>query len=263
MAVTLGRWEGELAHRGDPANPLVIKTPIKPSPRGGSGTFLAADGDGEQWWVKPLNNKQDERVTVTEAIVAAVGALLGAPVCDSAIVFLPPEIEGWEFRSGAMIESGYAHASRGVASAVEHRSLQYRERDDNARRHVGVFAVYDWCWGGDEQWLYAEPEDRKLYSHDHGWYLPETGPTWDVDALVARVGEAHMASWSPSGLDSAVIAACAQRLRTLTHDELVAALSGIPKSWPVSDLELERVGWFLESRAPEVAARLESMRGAS
>ena len=149
-----------------------------------------------------------------------------------------------------------------VASAVEHRSLQYRERDDNARRHVGVFAVYDWCWGGDEQWLYAEPEDRKLYSHDHGWYLPETGATWDVDALVTRVGEAHVASWSPSGLDSAVIAACAQRLRTLTHDELVAALSGIPKSWPVSDLELERVGWFLESRAPEVAARLESMGGA-
>ena len=262
MAVDFDKWEGNLAGRDDPLNPAVIKVPIKPSPRGGSGTFLAADGDGEQWWVKPLNNKQDERVTVTEAIVAAVGALIDAPVCDSAIVFLPPEIEGWEFRPGSKIERGYAHASRAVTDAVEDRSLRHRERDDNAQRHVGAFAIYDWCWGGDEQWLYAEPEDRKLYSHDHGWYLPETGPTWDVEALVNRVGEPHKASWSPKGLDSAEIAACAERLQTPKHDELVATLSGIPKSWPVSDLELERVGWFLESRAPEVAARLESMRGA-
>lgn len=262
MAVKFERWERELARRVDPVDPPVIKIPIKRSPRGGSGTFLAADGVGEQWWVKPLNNLQDARVTVTEAIVASVGALICAPVCDSDIVCLPPEIEGWEFRPGSVIESGYAHASRAVANAVEDRFLQYRENDDNARRHVGVFAVYDWCWGGDEQWLYAVSEDRKLYSHDHGWYLPETGATWDVGALVTHVSVPHMAEWSPSGLDSAVIAACADRLRTLTHDELVGALSGIPKSWPVSDLELERVGWFLESRAPAVAARLESMGGA-
>lgn len=219
--------------------------------------------DGTQWWVKPLNNNQHPRVTITEAIVAAAGALIGAPVCDAAVVFLPREIAGWEFRPGRRIESGFAHASRGIASAVEHRSLQHRERDDNARRHVGVFALYDWCWGGDEQWLYAEPEDRKLYSHDHGWYLPETGPTWDVNALVARVGEAHEPGWSPTGLDPEVITEYAQRLRTLTHDELVATLRGIPQSWPVSDSELAGVGWFLETRAGEVADRLESMRGES
>ena len=146
---------------------------------------------------------------------------------------------------------------------VEHRSLKHRERDDNARRHVGVFALYDWCWGGDEQWLYAEPEDRKLYSHDHGWYLPETGSTWDANTLVARVGEAHMAGWSPTGLDPTAVEEFAQRLRKLTHYELVTILRGIPQSWPVSDSELARVGWFLETRAGEVADRLESMRGES
>lgn len=247
--------------RGAPVDPPVITVPLKPSPRGGSGTFLAADSDGEQWWVKPLNNNQGERVAVTEAVVGAAGALVGAPVCDSAIVFLPPEIEGWEFRRGTGIRSGYAHASRAVDSAVERRSLLYRDHDDNARRHVGVFAIYDWCWGGDDQWLYAETEDRMLYSHDHGWYLPETGPTWSIDALISRVREAHVASWPPTGLDPEVIAACAECLRTLLYDDLLSALSGIPDSWPVRDLELERVGWFLESRAPEVADRLESIGG--
>ena len=263
MAVEFDTWSGVVAGRGDPVDPPVIEVPIKPSPRGGSGTFLAADQDGNQWWVKPLNNNQGERVTVTEAIVAAVGALIDAPVCDSAIVFLPPEIEGWEFRAGSAIESGFAHASRGVANAVEDRALKYRERDDNPRRHVGVFAIYDWCWGGDDQWLYAEPEDRKLYSHDHGWYLPETGATWDNAALIAQVMEAHLAGWPPDGLDADEISACAERLRNLQQGDLATALRTIPESWPVSDDELERVGWFLESRAAGVAARLESMGGAS
>jgi len=222
---------------------------------------LAADSNGDHWWVKPLNNDQGERVTVTEAIVAAAGALVSAPVCDSAIVFLPPEIEGWEFRPGSKIMSGYAHASRGVANALEHRELLYRDRNDNARRHVGVFAIYDWCWGGDDQWLYAETEDRMLYSHDHGWYLPETGPTWNIDALISKVRQAHTARWPAAGLNAEVIAGCAERLRELTRAELLSALSGIPDSWPVSDLELERVGWFLENRASGVADRLESIGG--
>ena len=238
-----------------------MEIPIKPSPKGGSGAFFAADSERRQWWVKPLNNNQDARVTVTEAIVAAVGSLIGAPVCDSSVVLLPAEIAGWEFRPGLSIQEGYAHGSRHVANAVEYRSLRDRERDDNAKRHVGVFALYDWCWGGDDQWLYAELEDAKLYSHDHGWYLPETGATWDIGALIARAHEAHVAPWATAGLDAAEIADCAQRLRALQHEELAAVLRGIPTSWPVSNDELARVGWFLENRAPSVAARLESMGG--
>ena len=259
MAAAFDEWEDELDDRGDPTGLPVIEIPIKPSPRGGSGTFLAADSQRQQWWVKPLNNKQDARVTVTEAIVAATGALIDAPVCESSIVSLPAEIAGWEFRPGSSIQEGYAHASRHVANAVEYRSLRDRERDDNAKRHVGVFALYDWCWGGDDQWLYAELEDGKLYSHDHGWYLPETGATWDINALVRRANEAHMAPWATTGLDAEEISDCSQRLRALTHEELANVLRKIPQSWPVSNSELARVGWFLENRAPSVATRLESI----
>ncbi len=206
-----------------------------------------------------MNNRQGERTTVTEAIVAAVGKLIEAPICECEIVFLPPEIEGWEFCPGFQIESGFAHASRAVTSAIEYKSLKYRDRDENAQRHVGAFALYDWCWGGDDQWLYAEPEDRKLYSHDHGYYLPETGTTWCIDALISRVSDPHTAKWPRDGLDQSEIGAYAQRLKALEHENLATALQAIPTCWPVSDEELERVGWFLESRAPEVARRLARM----
>ena len=239
----------------------MIELPIKPSPRGGSGTFLAADHDGVQWWVKPLNNQQGPLVPVTEQLVAGAGRLIGAPVCETAVARLPAEIAGWEFRSGALIEPGYAHASRAVETASEENQLLYRDRDDNRRRHAGVYAVYDWCWGGDDQWLYAEAEDRQLYSHDHGWYLPETGPSWDEASLSVHVDEAHQAMWPSNELDGDELTRLAGRLRSLTRDDLVVLVRRVPASWPVGDTDLETLGWFLERRASAVADRLESMRG--
>lgn len=252
-------WEGSLGNRQGPRNARVIKLPLQRSTEGGTGAFLAADQDGEQWWIKPLNNGQAERTTVTETIVGAAGHLIGAPVCESAVVYLPAEIEGYEFQRGRTLEQGFAHASRHVDGVISSRHLRDRNRDDNSRRHAGVFAIYDWCWGGDDQWLYAEPEGGKLYSHDHGWYLPGPLGTWSIRTLVESVDLPHAAGWPPAGLDRSEVQTYAQRLRDLAHDCLVAALSGIPDDWPVSSTELERVGWFLERRAPHVAARLEQL----
>jgi hypothetical protein len=261
MAVGLDSWNGAISHRTDPADAPVITVPIKPSPRGGSGTFLAADSESQQWWVKPLNNLQGERVTVTESIVGGAGRLIGTPVCESAVVVLPKELAGWEFRPGEKIVPGLAHGSKAVAGAQEDRSLLFRDQDENYTRHAGVFALYDWCWGGDDQWLYSEPEDRRIYSHDHGWYLPEVGPSWSLDTLVARVDEEHVAPWPTEGLSPTELDRLAAALRGVSRLELVDLLGRVPASWPVSDDELEAIGWFLERRSAAVARRLESMKG--
>ena len=84
---------------------------------------------------------------VTEHIVGRAGALIDAPVCEVSLVRIPEELAGWEFRPGARLQAGFAHASLAVEDALEVvGKLNYRERDDNRRRHVGVFALYDWCW---------------------------------------------------------------------------------------------------------------------
>ena len=150
-------------------DPLVVEMPLQPSAAGGSGTFLAQLSDRRRWWVKPQNNFQGPKVIVTEHIVARAGALIGAPVCEVAIAQIPDEIVGWEFRAGAGLQAGFAHASLAVDDAHEARTLDHRERDDNRRRQAGIFALYDWCWGGDDQWLYSESADRAVFSHDHGW----------------------------------------------------------------------------------------------
>jgi hypothetical protein len=99
------------------------------------------------------------------------------------------------------VQSVFAHAYRGVRDAQLLHALDHRQEDDNRRRHVGVFASYDWCWGEDDQWLYSDTEEQKLYSHDHGWYFPEDGPDWSEATLTSRVDDAHVPNYSKNGLD--------------------------------------------------------------
>lgn len=256
-------WTGLVARQrvAAPSDPPVIVLPLQQSPRGGSGTFLAVDTEGREWWVKPLNNAQDERVVVTESIVGAAGRLIGAPVCETAVVRLPKGLEGWEFRSGRTLESGFAHASLAVEAAVEDRRLRSRNDDDNRVNHVGIFALYDWCWGGDPQWLYSTSDENRTFSHDHGWYLPEVGPGWTEQALVDNVDEPHKFGGSTTQLDQGETSRLARRLRNLTRAELCDILCSLPREWPVTDTELECVGWFLERRTHPVAERLEASIG--
>lgn len=260
MTAELQDWQGLVRDRIDPSTTLVVELPLGSSPRGGSGTFLARASDRQRWWIKPLNNLQGPRVIVTESIIGRAGMLIDAPVCEVAVVRIPEELVGWEFRPNAQLEAGLAHASLAVEDASEVSQLEYRERDDNRQRHAGVFALYDWCWGGDDQWLHCETDDRKLYSHDHGMYLPG-GPAWDEASLSAHVDAPHPPAYASSGLDPEALADFADRLDTITRDDLVALMSAVPASWPVSDRELEAVGFFLERRASAVAARLRALKG--
>jgi len=131
MAIARNEWSGLISGRADPKAPIVIELPLAPSPAGGSGTFLSEASDRRRWWVKPQNNLQGPKVIVTEFVVASAGRLIGAPVCEVAAVAIPEELAGWEFRPGAHLEPGLAHASLAVNDAQEARTLEYRGRNDN------------------------------------------------------------------------------------------------------------------------------------
>jgi hypothetical protein len=256
MTVERDEWRGLIGSRSSSGEVLQVVQPLKPSVEGGSGVFLARASDGQRWWVKPANNLQGRKVIATEYLVGSLGSLMGAPTCQVAIVRIPDEIAGWEFRPGATLEPGLAHASRNVEDAQLLHSLHHRERDDNSRRHVGVFAIYDWCWGGDDQWLYCHTEDQKLYSHDHGWYLPEIGPEWSETTLLSRVDEPHTPGYFKAGLDPEAIEKIATRLEQIDKQNLLPILNSVPTEWAVTDVDLEALGFFLERKAPPVAERL-------
>jgi len=212
--------------------------------------------------VKTLNNTQDKpRILVTEQVVGRVGKILGGPTCDVRTIQIPQDLAGWEFRPGRPLTPGIAHASLAIDLVVETRNLSHREDDENAQRHVHILAIHDWCWADDAQWLIAEADRHRFYSHDHGWYLPPGGGNWTADTVVQMVDQPHELGDSGQGLDMGAVDVIVARLEAVTRDELVTCLAEIPQEWPVTDTELEAVGYFLERRAPQVAQRLRQRFG--
>ena len=259
-----GDWQGVVAGQRQARDVVALQAFMNQSPgSGGSKPLLALGADGLRYWVKPLTNPQGPMVPANEQVVARCGALIGVPACEVRVVEIPEALAGTA--SGVLVEAGLAHGSRDVPDTVMEKSLGYRTEDDNRRRHVGVFALYDWCWGSDGQWLYALRDEHKTYSHDHGYYFPG-GRNWpsNPDQLRVCADQSHLLqddvpSADPAGLDAATVADVADRLEAVSRDELAEILRGVPPEWPVTDEALELLGFFHERRAPQVAGRLRSM----
>ncbi len=239
------------------------------SPRGGSRAFFARGNDGKRWWIKTLNNRQHSRVVVTEHIVAMVGQLIGAPTCTVSIINIPEAFKA-KVVGDLGIEPGFAHASLAVRDAEEIRGqdcLYFISKDDNRRRFTGLYALYDWCWGDDPQFLVCRSEDCTMYSHDHGWYLGPGG-RWDERVLMRNIKMSHQwNSWVSRHLAEAIDPAEARRLvgclRGIDGPRLTEVITVIPKSWAVTDQELGTLGYFLAERARDVATRLARLGGGS
>lgn len=255
-------WQGLLTTRPWRASRLSLKAPIRASTSGGSGAFLGTGTDDRDYWIKTLNSGQGDRVAVTEEIVGRAAALVCTTCCEAALLYIPSAASGWEFRPGLRLERGFAHGSLALENCTEVGGPPTeRNRDDNGVRHVGYFVIYDWCWGGDAQGLVSLDQDRAFFSHDHGWFLPPEGPTWSDPELRLRAGEPHELGADRTGLNPTEVVRIADRLEALTRDEILTVVESIPRSWPVTNKELEHVGAFLECRAPLVASRLRAYPG--
>lgn len=259
-------WNGLIAGSRSTTADRTIDALLEPNQGGGgSCPFLARDDQGDRYKVKALNNPQGERIVVTEQIVGRVGRLIGAPVCEVRTVEIPAELveKEWIYcpRQNLALEAGIAHGSVLVPNADLTRSMAHRKDDENSRRHAYLIALYDWCWGDDTQWLITSADENKYYSHDHGYYLPPGGQEWSVADLEANADNAHELPGTRDGLDGDDVAHVADVLEDVNREALVDAIRQVPEDWPVTDEELETVGYFLEKRAPRVAERLAASTG--
>ena len=148
-----------------------------------------------------------------------------------------------------------------VGSANETRRLDNRSDDDNRLRHTYILAMHDLCWGGDEQWLIDLDHDNMFFSHDHGWFLPPTGHTWSETDLLREIDNEHRKRDTGADIVLQDVKTVADALRSLSRPDIVSALATVPISWPVTDAELETVGYFFERRASPVADRISAHFG--
>lgn len=263
--VELDDWSGLVHGRTDDFDELYVVAPeaTSTSPSYG-GPFRAMASDNQTYFVKSLDTciPAGERSLAVEQIVARLGELIGAPICKTSLIRIPDALEGWApYPNRGRLRAGLAHASRALDHAEDvGPTLVARTKDDNSRRHVGVYALYDWCFGMDQQWLLDLDNDRTIYSHDHGLYFPPLGQAgWSRDELTSRVDEPRELPDPRDGLLSEETKRVALAVEQVSRDDLAGILHAVPASWPVSDAELEVLGWFLERRAAGVAERVRSL----
>lgn len=257
-------WTGLLAGRRDDEHDVVLSFPelsILPD-SAGSMPIYCVGKDGGRYWVKLRENPQGDRVPITEQIIGRIGALVGLPSCGVRRMYVSSDHAGVIVPGGRQLKVGIEHASLDVRGGALFRGDRVdRARDDNARRVVGWFALFDWGWGDDVQGLWDPQDDHRFFSHDHGFYLPPGGSSWSIDELRRSVDVAHEAPLDTNGCDPFAVAEVAQNLLDVTRSQLVEVLSFVPREWNVTDQELEAVGYFFERRAPAVANRLRARFG--
>lgn len=258
-------WDGLIGERTDPTDgPSIALIMPEPVGRSWSSPVKVTGDDNHVYFAKfpELCRSQPERMSVvTEMVVANVGQLIAASTCRTVVMRVPSELQGVELKDGINISSSVVHASRVLSSSCDDAkgNLPDRSDDDNPRRHVGLHALYDWCFGSDPQWLRDLNDNSATYSHDHGLYLPPNGGSWTEDQLVANVDQPHPLPGSTTGLSAAAISDVSDALETVSRESLRAVLNRVPSSWPVTNEQLECLGWFLERRAPAVAGRIKQL----
>ena len=243
--------------RQPPSGP-DLRLAITRSAHGGSGSFLAEANDGHRYWCKAVNNPQGPKVPATEQIVARLGTLASIAVCPVQLLRVPPAIAGWEFRDGIPLAEGWVHGSLAIHPVTETHTLAYRQDDDNAKRHAGYFALYDWLFGNDPQWLVSQPAGWMYYSHDHGHYFPG-GPAWTVASLEGNKDTPNALGADIAGLDRSEVLRIADALDGIDQQMLEDAVADLPFDWPVSDAELDAVVAFAMYRRTPVASRLRTL----
>ena len=144
-------WTGKTAGGAQSPPSLILQAIIRQQARPSAASpFLGKCSDGATWWIKPPVAGMTKAL-VAEWVVGRMGRLIGAPVCEVALVDIPNALLPCEFAPGRSLVAGTGCASRDLAGTpTEIRTtLQHREDDDNGRRHAGVFAIVDWFYGSD------------------------------------------------------------------------------------------------------------------
>lgn len=233
---------------------------IAPVRKSGSGSnaFLGLADDGRSYWLKVPGNAQGDEILSAEQIVAAAAMLIEAPAVKVELIEVPEALSGWEYATFHRLRPGIAHGSLVLDSAEEGDRLVYSRRDGNPDRMPSFFALWDWCMGDDEQWLFDQSKDYAMWTFDHGWWLGG-GPGWDAESLATMVDRDWRWGGPVAGSNPEAFEAAAVRLEGVTPQQLIGAVASVPVEWGVSESELETVAWALYRRRGPVAQRLREL----
>lgn len=215
--------------------------------------------DGRQYLVKPVDNPVGPHVVLPERIVHSAGAFLQAPLARHALITLPEALaSAVVYSDGSSPRPGVAHAVEWIAEATQGwERPEFTRRDSNAHRIARYIALWLWCDGQDEQFLYDE--GSSLTAIDHGCWMNHPQNEWPDPQLAAASSQPRAWPNSVRGVDPEELHRMAGCLRSFTEHAALQVAGTVPVEWGYGDSHLFAVAEWLHRRAVPTAEALDAL----
>lgn len=226
----------------------------------GSLPFLGLAVNGDRYWVKCLGNPHGVDSLIAERVVEALARKLDAPMRPSVLVEVPEHLTHDSRLIGSGNQAGIAHGSLLLDSCDVKNVLDSAKRDGNSFRQPRFIALWELCYGEDEQWLYDRDNEEQVWSFDHGYWITGGEP----EPLTPRDLEVTLRKWKPwegsvRGMDPVAFLDVAAQLEALAVADFIDVAASVPVAWGVSDDLLESLAWWLYGRRIHVAGRMRAL----
>lgn len=243
---------------------------IKPMDQGWTLPHLLKCDDNHTYVVKFMNNPDGPGILANELIAYRLGKLLGLQMAPCRIIRISsdfidmhPVLKKLEVPPGAHLGSLY----------FEQGITTFDENDlsicQNASCAAGMIAFDHWINNGDRHLTQSNllylPDKRMIQLIDHADAF--FGPDWDVDNWMYNLEEDLDLFWgplyemfvpfidSPDPFDHYV-----SRIEAIGDNEILSAMSNLPKQWDIPRGDLSELKHFLLHRKNKVRETLYELK---
>jgi hypothetical protein len=214
---------------------------------------LLCGDSSDLYAVKFSNNEHgDGRALVAECAAGLLGAKLGAPVAEVALVEVTPNFLGMnpiELRPGLAATPGIHHGSKWIHDCIGPGGPA--NVDPNRKRFGALEVLYTWMYcSNDQQFLYHQTSNL-VFSVDHSPFLPAGPGGWTVQLLDQARGTVQRdAVLGSLGLTPTDRGEPLAALGALSAPDIALAVATPPTVWGLDNGDrLALAGYLFQRRA--------------
>ena len=232
---------------------VTILSPIRRADTGERPVLCRCD-DGYEYWCKSFEPGINEDRAVNEIVSAEVGRVIGAPVCEWAVIE-PGEFAG-ELIQGNVISDLPLFGSRVVQTAQEKDTLDYLNHDGNQERIPRLVALWYLCNAVDIQVLYKHENDFQIFSFDHGyWFDSQEPPGRQLISFHQPAGRPEIPA-IPGHIKKDNWQAAINAVDALEYSDLHHITDMIPPEWNQSKQGMDEILHYVLGRQDYTIERL-------
>jgi hypothetical protein len=258
-------WAGAISlHQAATLADTIAETWVREVPTGGSRPQIWECSDGSTYYVKHPNNPQDHgngiqgsRILVAERVFGLLAARLDAPCGAVRLLDIPQFLVdagqlAYQDGSGRALGAGVAHGSREIED-VQPGPPPSETIPENRPRYSSLAILHAWFVPSDVQWLHEITVPHRIWSVDHGGYLPGHN-LWTPQLLEQNRDPVLGTPFAGAALTTADLEAAFAPLTDLSERDVAQVVGSIPLEWDVALDDLVALGRWLWSRFARLRA---------